>query len=145
MISIRKATLADSNQLISLVEQLGYKLNEETMKKNINAYIQLPNRELIVAEMDGNVIGCLALDLLPTFHAEEKQMRIISLVVDQLCRGKGIGRFLLHAAEDIAKKEQCWMIELTSSSRREKDGTHAFYINEGYAKNGNQAYFRKYI
>lgn len=145
MISIRKATLADSNQLISLVEQLGYKLNEETMKKNINAYIQLPNRELIVAEMDGNVIGCLALDLLPTFHAEEKQMRIISLVVDQLCRGKGIGRLLLHAAEDIAKKEQCWMIELTSSSRREKDGTHAFYINEGYAKNGNQAYFRKYI
>jgi N-acetylglutamate synthase-like GNAT family acetyltransferase len=145
LITIRKATSEDLRQIVHLMGQLGYELSESKVKKNIDAYITFPNRELLVAQMDGQVVGCLALDILQTFHKEENQMRIISLVVDGVCRGKGIGKFLLNAAEELAVKQGCWMVELTSSERREKDGTHDFYGKEGYRKNGDQAYFRKIL
>jgi GNAT superfamily N-acetyltransferase len=145
MPSIRRAALTDLPRLIDLVGQLGYKTDPSALKNNLLAYLENPRSSVLIAELEGIVAGCLAYDMAPTFHREGKHFRVVSLVVDLALRGKGIGKKLLRFAEEIARKEGCWVIELTSSSRREKEGTHEFYVKEGYQKNGEQAYFRKTI
>jgi GNAT superfamily N-acetyltransferase len=96
-----------------------------------------------VALCQDRIVGYIALDAAPTFHREGKHLRVVSLVVNFRERGKGVGKALLEMAEKWAQKQGCWVIEITSSTRREKEGTHAFYIGQGYLKNGEQAYFRK--
>lgn len=145
LIQIRKAVLEDAPILVDLTVQLGYQVSLPALTKNIHAYLNDPERSLFVALIERNVVGYIALDMAQTFHREEKHMRVVSLVVDKGYQGKGIGTRLLQTAEEWAKREGCWVIELTSSSRRQQDGTHDFYLNRGYLKDGSQAYFRKLI
>ena len=70
-------------------------------------------------------------------------MRIVSLVVDEIVRGMGIGKRLLREAEAIASTEGCSVIELTSGTHRIESGAHAFYQAQGYLAEGQKVYFRK--
>lgn len=142
---IRKALLADLPSLIDLVDQLGYQVAQSILAENVKLYLHDSDHSLLVAEIEGKVVGCVASDMAQTFHREGKQMRVVSLVVDRAFRKKGVGAALLQAVENLARKQGCWVVELTSSSRREKEGTHDFYIRQGYLKNGSQAIFRKLI
>lgn len=142
MVCIRKAKLADAPILIRLTDQLGYRMTLPALVANLKAYLQDSDRSIFVAAIKGDVVGFIALDVAQTFHREGKHMRIVSLVVDQSYRGKGIGKLLLQAAEDWAKQQSCWVIEVTSSFRRQKEGVHDFYVNQGYLKKGSQ-YFNK--
>lgn len=142
---IREATLQDVPLLRSLTEQLGYTIPISQMEENVRIYLQDPEKFLFVAVFEEDVVGYIALDIAQTFHRKGKHMRVVSLVVDSAKRGQGIGTFLLQEAERVAKQERCWAIELTSSARREKEGTHDFYVGQGYEKNGSQAYFRKIL
>lgn len=143
MIHIRNGCLEDVLLLQDLMAQLGYRLDPLSLTQNMNAYLNDPDRAILVAEVEGKGVGCMAIDIAQTFHRKGKHMRIVSLVVDSSWRGKGIGKSLLQAAEDLARQRGCWVVELTSSSRREADGTHDFYVRQGYCKNGTQAYFHK--
>lgn len=142
---IRKAAIADTSQLHSLIHQLGYAIPLPALESNMAAYFADSEKMLLVAEGEGRVVGCLALDMTQTFHREQRQMRVITLVVDQAHRGKGVGKELLSFAEGVAKGEGCWLVDLTSSTRREKEGTHDFYTAAGYHKNDSQAYFHKLL
>jgi len=142
-ICIRKASLDDVQVLVDLTGQLGYKISVSLLAQNLRAYLQDPDRSLFVADIDGGVVGYIAMDAAITFHREGKHVRVVSLVVDRLHRGRGLGALLLQAGECWAKEQNGWVIEVTSSSAREKEGTHDFYIKQGYLKNGSQAYFRK--
>ncbi|MHC4551190.1 MAG: N-acetyltransferase [Planctomycetota bacterium] len=53
----------------------------------------------LVAEVDGQVVGCCAMKILWEDLAEIK-----SLAVDKICFGKGIGRALVLAGQDRARK-----------------------------------------
>jgi len=142
-ICVRKANIEDAPVLLDLTAQLGYKVSLSLLTQHLRAYLQDPDRSLFVAEIDGDVVGYIAMDAAFTFHREGKHVRVVSLVVDRLHRGRGLGKLLLQSAEIWAKEQNGWVIELTSSSAREKDGTHDFYTKQGYLKNGSQAYFRK--
>lgn len=143
ILEIRSASLDDASTLVDLTKQLGYAMDESTVVDNVKAYLEDADRLLLVAVFRLKVIGYIALDITQTFHRKEKQMRVISLVIDQGYRGNGVGKLLLERAETWAKKNGCWVVEITSSIKREKEGTHAFYINQNYLKGGNQAYFYK--
>lgn len=142
---IRIAQTHDLLGLHNLVQQLGYDLDLSIFENTVLSYLTDAERAVYVDEVDGVIAGFIALDIMQTFHHHQKQMRIISLVIDQSKRGLGIGGKLLKVAENLAREKDCWVVELTSSSRREKEGTHDFYINHGYLKNGEQAYFRKLL
>ena len=142
MLRIRVAVPEDLDALADLTKQLGYATSLATLHANIISYLQDNERSLFVAVVKNAVVGYIATDVTQMFHQEKKHMRVVSLVVDQLHRGKGIGKRLLQAAEDWAREHNCWMIDLASSSRREKEGSHDFYLNQGYRKDGS-AYFRK--
>lgn len=122
------------------MDQLGYKPRPEVLERNLNIY----GESVLVYEIQAQVMGCLAYHILPLFHSEQLFMRIVSLVVDQRHRGKGVGKKLLEEAEKIAKQKGCEAIELTSGAHRMKSGAHAFYKELGYS-DGETVYFRKKI
>ena len=142
---LRAANLEDVPQLTDLLDQLGYPMSPAAVQDNLHAYLRDPDRAVLVAEVNGKIAGCLALDIARTFHREANQMRIVSLVIDRDYRRKGIGKLLLAKAEERAKKEGCWIIEVTSAARRKKDGTHAFYEHQGYGNDTSELFFYKTI
>ena len=144
MIGIRNALPEDVPSLVSLIDQLGYPMDPSILIENVNVYLRDPDRSLFVAEIEGKVVGCIASDMAQTFHREGKHMRVVSLVVDRALRRKGIGKALLEEAEGWARQQGCWVIEVTSSFRRKKEGTHDFYTKQGYLKNSSQ-YFCKLL
>lgn len=135
---IHTGPLGSIEKLVELVDQLGYKTDEQVLRRNLDLYAD----SIFIAEIDKQIIGFLAYHILTPFHTDKKHMRIVSLVVDLKHRGRGVGKRLIQEAEKIAQKEGCDAIELTSAAHRMKSGAHAFYREQGYL-DGETIYFRK--
>lgn len=137
---VRSATLADAERICALCGQLGYPATPVEISERLRAILDKKNHCLFVAEDGGTVVGwihaVLAHSLLQDMSAE-----ITGLVIDQGCRGKGIGRLLLGQIERWAREKQCRTIRVRSNIVR--DRAHAFYERLGYDVVKTQKAFRK--
>lgn len=127
--TIEIAKKEDASRLIILLAQLGYTAQTEDVIKKINLHA-IENYKLMVAKVNGEVMGFIALHVYQTFHLSGLVGRITSFCVDESQRGFGIGNSLLAAAEDYFKENKCYKIEVTSNLRR--TSTHSYYLNRGY-------------
>jgi predicted N-acetyltransferase YhbS len=84
----------------------------------------------LVAERQGQVVGVIAVAAVPYLQREGRWGRTVALVVSSACRGQGIGRRLVDAAEEAAGEFGCVTMEVTS--RRSRTESHSFYRNLGY-------------
>lgn len=90
-----------------------------------------PNNELIVAELNGEVVGTLQLIFTPSLSYQGgKRCTLESVRVDEQFRGQGIGREMMLWAIERARKEGCISMQLTTHGER-KDA-HRFYENLGF-------------
>ena len=89
-------------------------------------------RAVLVAELDGAVVGCLTTSVMRVLHRPALVGRISMMVVDEGLRSRGIGARLVRAAEEALAAQGCYMIEVTSHVRRTE--AHRFYERLGYAK-----------
>jgi GNAT superfamily N-acetyltransferase len=113
-------------------EDLSEPLNENYLKafREIEAD---PNNELIVAELDGKVIGTLQLVVTPSLSYRGSKRSIVESVrVDSSLRGKGIGREMMLWAIERAKQRGCVSMHLTSHNDR--TDAHRFYESLGFSK-----------
>lgn len=90
------------------------------------------NNELIVAEIDGKLVGTLQLTFTPSlsFHGG-RRCTVESVRVDETVRGGGIGREMMLWAISRAKEKGCISMQLTSHSTRTR--AHSFYEKLGFA------------
>jgi GNAT superfamily N-acetyltransferase len=87
--------------------------------------------EVLVAELDGVVVGVLQLSLLVHLqHAGGTVAEIESVHVAAARRRSGVGRALLGAAVEWARVRGCYRVQLTSHTTR--DGAHRFYEAIGF-------------
>ena len=77
---------------------------------------------------DGALEGCVFL------HQKDKRLYLGMFSVSPLAQGKGIGKKLLVAADDYAKKNNCTSIYMTVITVREN--LIAWYERNGYQKTG---------
>ncbi|HSN73330.1 MAG TPA: GNAT family N-acetyltransferase [Steroidobacteraceae bacterium] len=78
-----------------------------------------PNNELIVAEIDGRVVGTLQLTFIPGMTYGGSWRALIEAVrVDRSVRSMGIGRKLITWAVEQAAHRGCRMVQLTSNKAR---------------------------
>lgn len=87
---------------------------------------------LVVAEVDGAVVGTLQLSLLPGLSrrgALRAQVEGVRVAAD--VRGAGVGEQLVRWAEERARAEGCVLVQLTSDASRVD--AHRFYERLGYA------------
>ena len=90
------------------------------------------DRVVLVAELEGAVVGCLTTSVMRVLHRPAPVGRISMMVVDEALRSRGIGALLVRAVEQALAAQGCYMIEVTSHMRRTE--AHRFYERLGYAK-----------
>lgn len=87
---------------------------------------------LLVAEQTGQVVGCLQLTLIPGLSRRGMKRALIEGVrVAAAARGKGIGELMMRRAIELARREGCGLVELTSD--RARGDAHRFYERLGFA------------
>jgi ribosomal protein S18 acetylase RimI-like enzyme len=89
------------------------------------------NNELIVAELDGAIVGNLQITFTPSISFQGgKRATVESVRVDEKFRGQGIGRELMLFAIGRAREEKCVSMQLTTNADR--TDAHRFYENLGF-------------
>lgn len=90
------------------------------------------NNELIIAELEGAIVGTLQLTFTPSLSFQGgKRATVESVRVDEKYRGQGIGREMMLWAIDRARNNGCISIQLTTNS--ERTDAHRFYERLGFA------------
>jgi GNAT superfamily N-acetyltransferase len=127
---VRRADLDDIARITVLLDQLGYPTDTERVRARMDTWLADPRSALFVAEVDGLVVGVAALHAMPLLERDGNQGRLVALVVDDSCRGQGVGRMLMTEVEQEARRLGCGRMEVTSS--RARDAAHGFYPGVGY-------------
>lgn len=90
-----------------------------------------PNHELIVAELDGEMIGTLHLMFLPSISFQGGlRAQIESVRVDKRFQGQGIGSEMMKWAMERAKQRGAHVVQLTTHKSRVD--AHRFYERLGF-------------
>ncbi|QFU92468.1 aminoalkylphosphonic acid N-acetyltransferase [Amycolatopsis sp. YIM 10] len=138
---IRPAHPTDAAVVNELLHQLGYPQDDTTATANrIRNWGDNPDGAAYVADVDGELLGLIAVLACPFFERAGYWGRIVALVVSDRVRGQGIGGQLVAVAESFAASRGCVRIEVTSADRRED--AHEFYRRRGYlSQTGNSSRF----
>jgi GNAT superfamily N-acetyltransferase len=89
------------------------------------------NNRLLVAELDGRVVGCFQLTFIPklgrggAWWAQVKSVRTAAGL-----RGQGIGAAMVRWAIERARERGCALVQLTTDKRRRD--AHRFYERLGF-------------
>ena len=136
---IRNATAEDLPAIVRLLadDELGSQRERYTNPLPQSYYaafeqiVSEHNHQLIVAELDGEVIGTLHLMLLPSISFEGGlRAQVESVRVDKECRNRGFGRQMMEWTIERARERGACVIQLTSHLSR-KDA-HRFYERLGF-------------
>lgn len=90
--------------------------------------------DVLVAQADGEVVGVCQVMVFPHLqHTGGWCCEVESVHVRSDLRSRGVGTRLLTAAEEVARKNGCYRIQLTSRNVRED--AHRFYRRLGFEQN----------
>ncbi|MQA08724.1 MAG: GNAT family N-acetyltransferase [Pseudonocardiaceae bacterium] len=131
MVSLRRARQDDAADVAALLVELGYPDNEvDAVEQRLAMWAREPAGIVLVAQLNGRVVGTVAVTAIPYLEREGRWGRIVALVVSAECRGQGVGRQLVEAAEAAAGDLGCVTMEVTSARGRTE--SHPFYRSLGY-------------
>jgi GNAT superfamily N-acetyltransferase len=138
-LTIRKATADDATAIAKLSGQLGYPAKPAVMTERLGRVLQRDDHVVFVAEIS-EVVGWT--------HAGEHEIlevgplcEIWGLVVADGQRGKSIGRRLVEAVEDWARRRGLTEVSVRSNVIRPE--SHPFYERIGFARYKTQHAYRK--
>lgn len=118
-----------------LLAELGYPDNQVAdVRQRLALWASEATSRALVAERQDQVLGIVAVTAIPYLEHEGRWGRIVALVVSSTCRGQGIGRQLVQAAENAASELGCVVMEVTTA--RSRTESHPFYQNLGYLDGG---------
>jgi GNAT superfamily N-acetyltransferase len=139
--TVRMAQARDSDRIADLAGHLGYPSTGEEVRKRLSQMQDANQYAVFVAELRvGQIAGWIGLY---AFRAVELETvaEISGLIVDEDIRSCGIGKMLIDAAEEWARRVGCHVISVRSNVKR--DRAHQFYTNNGYEHVKTQKELRK--
>ena len=138
-IALRPATLADAERIAALFTEEGYPAGASAVEARL-ARFEGPDSSVIVADHDGEILGFIALHVVPRFEHDDSFVRVVALVVDSAVRERGVGRVLMAEAERIGRDRAAAFVEVTAGHHR--PAARHLYESLGYDANLT-AYLRK--
>lgn len=137
--TFREATAADLPQIVRLLADDPLGSTRETPGEEIpEAYFTAfaaiekdPNNAVIVAEVAGELAGCLQLTYIPglTYTGSERaQIEGVRIAAEQ--RGRGVGQLMINWAIDQARARGCRVVQLTTD--RQRPDAIRFYQKIGF-------------
>ena len=139
--AVRPAQPCDCDAMADLARQLGYECTGEEVRKRLSDMHDGNHYTVFVAELvGGKIAGWIGAHV---FRSVETATcaEISGLVVDEGLRSNGIGKMLIDAAEQWARRVPCQAISVRSNVKR--DRAHRFYTNNGYEHVKTQKEFSK--
>jgi ribosomal protein S18 acetylase RimI-like enzyme len=129
-VTIRIATQRDRRAIAPLLGQLGYPTHADEVGERLERLDEHPDVHVLVAELDEEVVGVAAYQLIDLLERPDPQCRITALVVDDRYRRRGVAYALLHTIEESAIEKRCFGLEVTS--RADREDALAFYRAAGF-------------
>ena len=138
---VRPAQPCDSNAMAGLAVQLGYACTGQQVYRRLSQMQDRDHYAVFVAELSGGQIaGWIGAYIFRSVETDS-YVEINGLVVDQNVRSSGIGKRLIDAAEEWARRVRCHAISVRSNIKR--DRAHRFYTINGHDHVKTQKEFRK--
>lgn len=137
--NVRYASEKDIPHIAELMNELGYQTDAEIIKVRLNKIRQRNGRVIVAVDTNGDVVGCVHA-FIDLRLAEGEIGEIVSLVVKQALRGKGIGTKLLHKATQWISETGCKKVRVRANAVRED--AHQFYKEQGFEKIKTQKIFQ---
>ena len=98
--TVRAATLKDAERIFALIGRN----TDMLVPRSLGSVVENIDR-FVVAECQGTMAGCAAYQIHPEIgNAEAATVEIVSLAVKSMLRRRGIGRLLVEAVIDNARK-----------------------------------------
>jgi GNAT superfamily N-acetyltransferase len=130
MTRIRPMTEADAARVADLVTQLGYPTDPSAAVVRIRDIVNRAGHAALVAVgPDDGPIGWIHVERAWSL-AEDGQVVIAGLVVDEAHRSGGVGSELVAAAEAWAREQG--LEQIAVRTRTTRHGAHRFYEREGF-------------
>lgn len=134
-VSIRSANEKDIVVILDLLYELGRPKPQKDsdvkiFEKLVRAYLKDPDKKILVAEHDTDIVGIVSIMFLSRLNRDLVEMYIPELVVTKSYQNQGVGKKLVNACIELAKKKKCHRIRLESGIQRKE--SHIFYKNLGF-------------
>ena len=136
---IRDAGLADLPAIVALLADDDKGRTRETTGDALDAGYGMafaaidadPNQRLLVAELDGAIVGTFQLSFLPglSYRGAWRGQIEAARIAGNL-RGEGLGREMILWAIDRCRERGCRIVQLTTHKSRER--AHIFYERLGF-------------
>jgi predicted N-acetyltransferase YhbS len=134
--AIRPATPADAEAIAHLLDQLGYPTSTADVPDRLARATGHGRGVVLVAERAGAVVGLATLHVLSVVNRPADVAWLTALVVDAGARRSGVGRALVAAVEDYARRAGCERLSVTTHERRAD--AHSFYAGLGLELTGRR-------
>jgi GNAT superfamily N-acetyltransferase len=143
-INIREARKDDLARLVELMEamtittstvEVGGASSLADYEKVFEQIDRDPNHHLIVAELDGQVVGSADLMIVPNLSHRGLPWAVMeNVIVDESMRRKGIASAIVEYLVNLARESGCYKIGLSSSKKR--PAAHSMYESLGFKQYG---------
>lgn len=136
-------TAEDAGAVAGLSGELGYPSTPEQIETRFRTVEARPDaRAFVAVDPVGAVVGWV--HVYGRYHLEsDRTAEIGGLVVAAECRGRGVGRALMGAAESWARERGFGQVRLGSNVLRAE--AHRFYENLGYTVSKSHYRFQKSV
>lgn len=142
MILTKKFENIYSEQVSGLLNQVGYNVDKDELPDRIQKIRENDKGTVFLAVAEEKVVGCIHTMIVPRL-AEGTCGEVVSLVVDESMRGKGIGKLLLDKSINWLKSRGQTKVRIRCNTIREE--AHKFYSHLGYTEKKSQKVFEKNI
>jgi ribosomal protein S18 acetylase RimI-like enzyme len=104
----------------------------ESYYNAFDALARDPNNRLLIAEIGSEIVGTMQITFIHGLSRRGAKRALIEAVrVASLHRGRGFGEQIVREAIEIARREGCAMVQLTTDKSRKN--AHRFYERLGFA------------
>lgn len=128
-IALRPATPRDAERIAALLTDEGYPAGGSDIVARLARFTP-PAASVVVAASGSEVLGFVAVAVVPRFEHGDALVRILALVVDPGVRDRGLGRLLIGEAERIGRNHGAAFVEITAGHHR--PDARRLYENLGY-------------